>query len=108
MSNNEKPNRPWVPIQILAVSFLFGPAAAGAVTGINFNRLGKPKFLLPCIIAGTVLFLLEALALVFVVPDDLCLHRSRILKHGNQQTGNLQRKKKNTNRLTLDSFSWWL
>ena len=55
MSNNEKPNRPWVPIQILAVSFLFGPAAAGAVTGINFNRLGKPKFLLPCIIVGTVL-----------------------------------------------------
>jgi len=71
MSNNEKPNRPWTPIQILAVSVLFGPGAAGAVTGINFTRLGKPKFLLPCIIAGTVLFLLEALALVFVVPDDL-------------------------------------
>ena len=71
MSNNEKPNRPWVPIQILAASLLFGPGAAGAVTGINFNRLGKPKYLLPCIITGTVLFLLEALALVFVVPDDL-------------------------------------
>src|SRR5262245_48094907 len=63
-------DRPWLPAQLLAATFLFGPLAGGMVGGINFARLGKPGRLVPCVLAGAVLFLALAGLVVFVVPEE--------------------------------------
>src|SRR5262249_51034575 len=60
-------DRPWTPLQVFAMSFLFGPVAGGVIAGINFARLGKRQYLVPSILAGAVLFVLVAGA-SFLVP----------------------------------------
>src|SRR5262249_22865513 len=62
-------DRPWMPSQILAASFLFGPAAGGVIAGINFARMGKRQYRVPTIVVASFLFLLEACVLIFVVPE---------------------------------------
>ncbi len=59
--------RPWTPTQILATCLLFGAGACGAVAGINFARLGRRQYLLPCILLGSVAFLATAAVCVFAV-----------------------------------------
>ncbi len=62
---------PWTPTQILGVAFLFGVGAAGTIAGVNFTRLGKREYLLPCILAGFALFVVEAAAWIFIVPPSV-------------------------------------
>ncbi len=62
-------DRPWFPFQLLAASALFGPGAAGVVTGINFKRLGEPQYQISCGIIGFVLFIIEVALVVTVIPD---------------------------------------
>src|SRR5262249_36514651 len=52
--------RPWTPWQLVGASVVFGPAACGAVAGLNFARLGKRQYLIPSIVVGAVLFLVVA------------------------------------------------
>jgi hypothetical protein len=64
---------PWRPAQAFAASFLFGPLAGGLTTGINFARMGRRAWLLPCALLGLLLFLLlVALVLRFpALPREL-------------------------------------
>src|SRR5262249_21918260 len=62
--------RRWTPWQIFATSIVFGPGACGAVAGFNFARLGKRQYLIPCVVAGSVLFVVGAALLIWVVPDE--------------------------------------
>ena len=59
-------DRPWLPSQLVAVCWLFGPLACGAVAGVNFARMGKRAYLVPCVLAGAALFAVEALVLMFL------------------------------------------
>src|SRR5262245_45095649 len=61
---------PWTPWQVAASGILFGVGAGGAVAGFNFLRLGKPRYLIPCIIGGAVLFIAAALTIAFAVPAE--------------------------------------
>jgi len=70
MTNNTFQYRPWTPIQILVMSFLFGVAAGGAVTGINFKSMGKPKYMWPSMIIGLFLFLLVLYLILYIVPEE--------------------------------------
>jgi len=63
-------DRPWTPLQVLAVSLLFGPAACGVIAGINFARMGKRLYVIPSILVGSVLFLLEVWVILFLVPEE--------------------------------------
>jgi hypothetical protein len=47
----------------------FGTGAAGAVLGINQARLGKRAWLVPCLVIGSLLFLVEAWFFLFVFLD---------------------------------------
>jgi hypothetical protein len=58
-----------MPLQILAVSLLFGPAACGVIAGINYARMGERRYAIPSILVGVVLFLLEAWVVIFLVPE---------------------------------------
>jgi hypothetical protein len=40
------------------------------ITGINFDRMGKRHYLVPSVVVASVLFLLEACALIFLVPES--------------------------------------
>jgi hypothetical protein len=51
------------------VAVLFGPGACGTVAGINFVRLGQSAYLIPSLVVGWALFLLECWLLVFVLPE---------------------------------------
>jgi hypothetical protein len=59
---------PWTPTQLFAASYVFGSLAAGAALGVNLARLGKRGLLLPCLLAGGLLFLVEAWLAVTVLP----------------------------------------
>jgi DNA-directed RNA polymerase subunit RPC12/RpoP len=63
-------DRPWMPSQIAAICFVFGAGAGGAAAGINFTRLGKPRYLVPSILLGSLAFLLMVLVGVFLVRGD--------------------------------------
>jgi hypothetical protein len=62
--------RPWTPFQIMAASFVFGSAACGVITGINFARLGKSASLAPSVLAGIVVFVFQAAFILFAVPEQ--------------------------------------
>ncbi len=63
-------DRPWMPMQLIAMSFLFGPASCGVLAGINYARLGKKSLQIPTAAIGIVVFLVEALLIIFVVPPQ--------------------------------------
>ena len=63
-------DRPWIPSQLISVSLLFGPAACGVIAGFNFIRLGQRQYSLPSMFVGFILFLVEAGAIVFLVPEE--------------------------------------
>lgn len=62
--------RPWTPWQILAVSFAFGAAACGIVTGVNFVRMGQSARAVPSFLAGIVVFLIQAGIILLRVPEQ--------------------------------------
>src|SRR5262245_51156546 len=62
--------RPWTPWQVAAVSVAFGAGACGAAAGLNFVRLGERQYLIPSVVAGSVLFFVVAALALFVVPDE--------------------------------------
>lgn len=63
-------DRPWMPGQLLGAAVLFGPLACGVAAGINYARLGMRQYLVPCILLGSVAFLLQALFVIFMVPGE--------------------------------------
>lgn len=62
-----KVDYPWTPTQVCASAVLFGPLGCGVIAGINFGRLGRRAFLVPCVLAGFVLFL-AAVGVASVMP----------------------------------------
>ena len=62
--------RPWTPWQVAAASVLFGAGACGAVAGLNFVRLGKRRYLIPCVVAGSALFAAVAGLAMFLVRGE--------------------------------------
>jgi hypothetical protein len=73
--------RPWTPNQIFGVCFLFGAVAGGVIAGLNFARMGKRPYLIPCIVAGSLLFLTVAGVGVFLLPEELA-HAGGLLLNG--------------------------
>ena len=71
MDKNQHSDRPWTPVQVFGTAFLFGAGAAGLISGINFRRMGKEKFLWPSIAAGLVVFLIQVWAVLFLIPEEL-------------------------------------
>jgi hypothetical protein len=63
-------DNPWTPMQVFASSLLFGALGGGAIAGINFARMGKRSYKVPCIVAGAVLNALW-LAVVLRLPDEV-------------------------------------
>lgn len=64
-------DRPWMPPQLLGMAVLFGPLACGAVAGVNFVRLGMRQYLVPCLLLGAMLFLMQATFLLFLAPVNI-------------------------------------
>lgn len=64
-------DRPWRPMQIFGVSFLFGPGASGTVAGLNFARMGRRQYLFPTMLIGWGIFLVEVFLLMFVASEGI-------------------------------------
>lgn len=62
-------SRPWLPGQLIAASFLFGPLAGAIVAGVNFTRLGNKSMRTTTIVLGTVVFLIEVF-LLLALPEN--------------------------------------
>jgi hypothetical protein len=62
---------PWFPSQALGAAVVFGILSAGVVAGLNMARMGKRAYLLPCILAGALLFGVALTAFFFLLPDSL-------------------------------------
>lgn len=62
------PERPWMPNQILAASFLFGSAAGGVLAAINARRVGGAAALY--LVLGLAIFALQVGVALFAVPAE--------------------------------------
>lgn len=62
---------PWLPMQAFAAAFVFGIVSAGVVTGLNMARMGKRAYLVPCMVAGCLLFGVAVAAFFFLLPESL-------------------------------------
>jgi hypothetical protein len=78
LATQESQDHPWFPFQILLAYWICGPLAGGVVAGLNFARMGKREYLIPCFVLGAILFLVPLAGFVSVIHDP-CLVRLVIL-----------------------------
>lgn len=62
-------DRPWQPGMLPLVALAAGPFACGVAAGVNFARMGKRVYLIPCIVAGLVMLIAQVFGLALFVKD---------------------------------------
>lgn len=67
----KKAKRPWTPAMIFFATALFGPLAGGVTGAINFTRMDKPGKRALSIILGTIITLLEAYIVVYIIKEGI-------------------------------------